>query len=80
MLGIGGQDLSDEPEVDDETQRKYYEKRIDEGYFDEKPKVLADLLDHHVQNGTLSKESRKMLWGRFSSRYQFGPTPRLARK
>jgi len=61
--------MSDEPEVDDETQRKFYEKRIDDGHFDEKAKGLADMLDHHVQNETLSKESRKSLWGRFSSRY-----------
>ncbi len=61
--------MSDESEVDNEVLRKFYEKRIDEGYFDEKAKGLADALDLHVQKGTLSKESQKMLWGRFSSRY-----------
>lgn len=65
----GGRDMSDEPEVDDEILRKFYEKRIDEGYFDEKAKGLADALDIHVQNGTLSKESQKNLWGHFSNRY-----------
>ncbi|MCH8876705.1 MAG: hypothetical protein IIA89_07750 [Chloroflexi bacterium] len=61
--------MSDESEVDNEVLRKFYKKRIDEGYFDEKAKGLADVLDLHVQNGTLSKESQKMLWGRFGSRY-----------